>query len=315
MTTAVADPPAFELDGLPQLAPYQDQPRQLPAGAVGKDAYLRLGFARRGGRTELVDLHRRAPLLVQQALYFDEGMPDLPCVFVISTSGGILQGDRYAIDVTLEPGAQAHITTQAATKIQQMDANYATMTQDFTLHGGSYLEFLPDPTIPYRNSRYAARTRLRVAADATALHAEILLAGRKHHRGGELFAYDLYSASVHGSRPDGRELFAENLVVQPASWPLASPAVMGPFHVLANVVLMTPPDVAARVAAGAPVGYDGTGDGRTACGVSVLPNDAGLIFKVLGMETEPVRARVRDIWTLVRREVTGHEVPANFSWR
>ncbi|GAA2396350.1 urease accessory protein UreD [Catellatospora methionotrophica] len=315
MSTAAPAPPRHPLDGLPQLADYQDQPAQQPAGAVGKDAYLRLGFARRGERTVLADLHRRAPLLVQQALYFDEGMPDLPCVFMISTSGGILQGDRYAVDITLDPGAQAHVTTQAATKIQQMDANYATMVQDITLAAGSYLEFLPDPIIPYRDSRYASRTRLCVAADATALYAEILLPGRKHHRDGEIFAYRLYSAAVQGVRPDGRELFAENLVIEPGTWPVDAPGLMGGYHVLANAILMTPPETAARVAAQAPVGHTGTGDDRTATGISVLPNDAGLIYKVLGMETEPVRAQVRAFWSVVRREVTGNEVPDNFRWR
>ncbi len=301
-------PPARALDQLPELARYQDQPAQMPAGSVGKDAYLRMGFGLRGGRTELTDLHRRAPLLVQQALHFDEAMPEMACVLMISTSGGIVQGDRYAIDIALEAGTQAHVTTQAATKVQQMDANYATMTQDICLAGGSYLELLPDPVIPYRHSRYASRTRLRVAEDATALYAEVLLPGRKHHRG-EIFAYDLYCASVHGLRPDGRELFTENIVIEPGIRPVNGPGVMGGFHVLGTVVLLTPTAVAERVAPQIPVGCrTGPGDGQVATGVSWLPNDAGLIFKVLGMESEPVRGQVRALWSVVRRAVTGRDV-------
>ena len=57
------------------------------------------GSSARGDRTILADLYRQSPLLVQRALYWDEEMPDLPCVFIITTSGGILQGDRLTIDV------------------------------------------------------------------------------------------------------------------------------------------------------------------------------------------------------------------------
>jgi urease accessory protein len=131
-----------------ELAGYQDEPKQLPSGSFGKNAYLRLGFEPRPGRSVLTTLHRRAPLLVQQALYWDEEMPGLPCVSIISNSGGILQGDRNVIEVDLAPGAQGHVTTQAATRVHEMDSNYATQIQDLVLGSGSYLEYIPHPLIP-----------------------------------------------------------------------------------------------------------------------------------------------------------------------
>ena len=45
----------------PELAPYQDEPKQLPTGSPGKVAELRMAFKRRGVRTILSDLYRRAP--------------------------------------------------------------------------------------------------------------------------------------------------------------------------------------------------------------------------------------------------------------
>jgi urease accessory protein len=52
-----------------------------------------------------------------------------------------------------------------------------------------------------------------------------------------------------------------------------------------------------------------------AYGACRLPNDAGLIFKVLGRETAQVKAKVREFWEIVRREVVGAGVPAPFLWR
>ncbi|GGM29590.1 urease accessory protein UreD [Dactylosporangium sucinum] len=302
-----------ELDDAVELAPYHDEPAQLPSGAPGKRGVLRLGFERRGDRTILADLHRQAPLLVQQALYWDEAMPGLACVFIITTSGGLLQGDRHTIRVRLAEHAQAHLTTQSATKIQQMDANYAAQTQDIALEEGAYLEYLPDPVIPYRNSRYITRTRVSLPESATMLYAEIILPGRKYHRDSELFGYDLFSSTLRVARPDGRELFVEKFVVEPGRFPVDRCAVMAGFHVLANVVLLTSAARAERVIDQVPVTF-GAADPVVA-GVSRLPNGAGLIYKVLGADSEPVRAAVRDFWALVRREIVGVPLAPAFSWR
>jgi len=297
----------------PELAPYQDEPKQLPSGAPGKNAFLRLGFERRGGRTALIELERRTPLLVQQALYFDEEMPDLPCVIVISTSGGVLQGDRHTIEIELAADAQAYVTTQSATKIQEMDANYASQTQEIVLGEGAYLEYLPEPIIPYKNARFITETRVSIAKTATLLYAEILMSGRKYYKSGEQFEYDLFSSTVCGDRPGDGELFVDKFIIEPRRHGVRRPGVMSDFDVLANVVLLTPKTHADRIFGETPAVMDH--DGPWAAGASHLPNDAGLIYKVVGMEREPVQAKVREFWSLVRQEVVGANVPQKFHWR
>jgi urease accessory protein len=303
----------ISLDDAPELAPYHDEPAQLPSAAPGKVGVLRLAFEPRDGRTILSDLFRQTPLLVQQALYWDEAMPDMACVFMISTSGGILQGDRQRIDVTLAEDARVHLTTQAATKIQEMDANYASQVQQLTLADGAYLEYLPEPTIPYRHSRFVSFTRVTLPESATMLYAEILMPGRKYHRDGEIFQYDLFSATLRAARPDGTDLFVEKFLIDPARFGVDRCGVLGGFHVFANVVLLTPPACAERVAEQAPPSW--AEDPPLAAGVSRLPNDAGLIYKVLGMETEPVRAKVREFCAVARAETVGCASAPAFSWR
>src|SRR5438105_9038994 len=187
----------------PEVVDYRDEPQQLPAGAPGKDGFLRLGFEHRDGRSMLSELAHRAPLLAQQALYYDEGMPELPHVMMICTAGGVLQGDRYAVEISVGESAEAHVTTQSATKIQEMDANFAARTLDIALADNAYLEYLPDPVIPYRNARFIARTRLRLPPSATLLHSEILLPGRAHYRAGERFEFALFSSLVVVERLTG----------------------------------------------------------------------------------------------------------------
>ncbi len=47
---------------------------------------------------------------------------------------------------------------------------------------------------------------------------------------------------------------------------------------------------------------------------SRLPGEAGLIYKILGMESQMVRTKLREFWSLVRREVVGADVPKEFLW-
>jgi urease accessory protein len=301
------------LQHAPELAAYQQEPKQLPSGSFGKCAFLRLGFEKRGERSVLADLERRAPLIVQQALYWDEEMPSLPCVYIISNAGGILQGDRYAIEIELGRDAQAHVTTQSATKIQEMDANYAAQTQEIVLHENAYLEYLPDPLIPHKHARFITHSRLTIAPTATLLYSEILMAGRKYYGNGELYEYDVFSSTVSAERPDGTALFTEKYVVEPRRHPVRRVGVMGGFDVFANVVLLTPKEHADRIFEQVPAMFDLKQ--QCAAGASRLPNEAGLVYKVVGMETAPVRAKVRQFWSLVRQQVVGAPVMREFPWR
>ncbi len=297
----------------PELAAFQDEPPQMRSGAVGKTGFLHLGFERRGARTILADLDYRIPYRAQRALYCDDGMPDLAHVFMITTTGCLLQGDRLALDVALGQGARAHVTTQSATKIHSMDANYAAQTQTIALADDSYLEFLPDPIIPHRSARFVSNTRISVAPTATLFYAEIIQSGRKHHHPDECFGAAVISMALDVARPDGGALFTEKLLIEPQRHAMRQTGVMGPFDVFGNVLLCTPKQKAERI--WQQVGADVDLAGGLAYGACRLPNDAGLLFKVLGRETAQVKAKVREFWSVVREEITGARVPPPFLWR
>ncbi|MBS1162941.1 MAG: urease accessory protein [Burkholderiaceae bacterium] len=296
-----------------ELAAFQDEPPQMASGAVGKTGFLRLGFERRDGQTILADLDRRAPYMAQRVLYPEPEAPDLAWLFMITTSGCVLQGDRLALEVTLAPGARAHLTTQSATKVHSMDANCAVQTQSIALADGAYLEFLPEPLIPHRRARFLSDTRISIAPTATLLYAEIVQPGRKHHHPDECFGATVLSLAVGAERPGGRSLFTEKLVIDPARRPVRQTGVMDSFDVFGNAILLTPKEAADRIHARVDAEVDAASG--VAFGACHLPNDAGLIFKALGRETAQVKAKLREFWAIVRQEVTGTAIPPPFFWR
>ena len=289
------------------LGGYRWEPGSLRRGTPSKHGVLELVFARSGSQSVLAHLHRRAPLLVQQALYWDEHLPAMPCVFMITTSGCVLQGDRLDVRLSVRRDAMAHVTTQAATKVHEMDAGVAEQSMELDLEEGAYLELLPGPVIPHRHSKFITSTTAAVAPTATLLIAELVAPGRKYHGGGELFEYDLYSSALTIARPDGTALSTEKFVSEPWRHPVREAGVMGEFDMLGSVTLAAP----RRLVESVLERVDSTIDTAAGCmaGASLLPNDAGLVYKVLGKETEPVQAKVREFWRLVRHEALGVSIP------
>jgi urease accessory protein len=114
-------------------------------------------------------------------------------------------------------------------------------------------------------------------------------------------------------RPGGAALFAEKLSIEPARHPMRQTGVMDGFDVFGNVILCTPADVAERVHARVEAHVDL--DAGVAYGACRLPNDAGIVYKVLGRETAQVTAKVREFWAVAREEVTGAAIPPPFLWR
>jgi urease accessory protein len=301
------------MSALAEFAPYGDEPPQMRSGAVGKSGLLRLGFERHNERTILAELGSRTPCLAQRALHCDDALPDMAWLFMITTSGCVLQGDRLALDVSLAPGARAHVTTQSATKIHSMDANFALQTQTFTLAAGAYLEFLPDPLIPHRQARFASDSRITIDPSASMLYSEIVQPGRRHHHPDECFGVTLLSLATTAMRPGGEPLFSEKLLIEPVRNAMRQAGVMESFDVFGNVFLCTPPENAERVLAHINAEVDR--EQGVAFGACRLPNDAGLIYKVLGRETAQVKAKVREFWEVARREITGAAIPPPFFWR
>ena len=107
---------------------YDKKIPQMDVGKVGKIGYLKIDLKHDSQKNKTLITHQKfqVPLFIQKALYYDESIPSMAHLFILSPSGGILQGDRYRTDVTLSNNAISHITTQGATRIYKMDSNYAT---------------------------------------------------------------------------------------------------------------------------------------------------------------------------------------------
>src|SRR5919197_3616547 len=138
----------------PEVLAYGSDLRQLGVGKAGKIGALTLRLEQNleNGKTVIKEQYSKVPLFTQRALYLEESLPSMAYMYIISPSGGILQGDRYRMDISLNNKAYAHITTQGATRLYRMEKNHATQIVNVIVNEDCYFEFVPDQIIPYRDS-------------------------------------------------------------------------------------------------------------------------------------------------------------------
>jgi urease accessory protein len=299
------DPRHYTPPELPRaFADFETPVAGLGVGRPGKVGLLELTLAPLAGATRITHHYQQFPLQIFRPLYLDSQRPEMAFLYVLS-HGGTLQGDRTRIDATCLPGAAVHVTTQAASRLYRMEQNYATQLVHLHAAEASVLEYLPDPVIPFRDSRFYTHTELTVDPTATAIVGEMLLPGRVAH--GEQHDYTLYASRLAARSPAGELYFTDALELAPRRRPLHSPARLGPHAVLAtlHVVNFEVPGRAladrlhARVAALPEV----TG------GASELPNGAGAWARVLGESSAAVSAALHAAWDEARRAVLGVPAP------
>ncbi|WP_411293226.1 urease accessory protein UreD [Streptomyces sp. CBMA156] len=320
-TDARLDPRHYEPDRVPaEVLRYAGTPDTLAVGRPGKVGLLELAFEEVGGRTELTGHYQKSPLQIMRPLYFDPARPDLAVTFLMSTGGGILQADRLRTDLRCGAGTAVHLTTQAATKVYRMEHDYATQLVNLTAGPRAYVEYLPEPVIPFVDSRLYQRTVLTVDPAATVLAGETVLAGRLAR--GERNAYRVFASDLEVRRPDGGLVALDTVRLVPAragsgagggagGAGVTGPAVLAGHDVMSSLYVLSPLAPAARIAdilheAVAGHGWPG---GDLLYGVSVLPQDSGAWLRLLGSDTRACAAALRAAWDAVRRLLIGVPAP------
>ena len=204
----------------------------------GKKGILKLELEEdvRIKKTVIKEHYAKVPLFIQRALYLEESIPSMAYIYVISPSGGILQGDRYRIGIKLSNNAHAHITTQGATRIYKMEKDYATQMIDIVVEEGCYCEYIPDQIIPYANSRFYQLANLKVHENATMIYSEILVPGRV--ASGEKFEYDICYIKTVATNHAAKLRFIDVLKLIPKKDNFKARGIMENFSILGNVYIL-----------------------------------------------------------------------------
>jgi len=142
---------------------------------VGREGELRLTFAHDAGRTVLTENYSRPPLQVMRAIGDNAGCL---CIYLLSPTGGIVQGDRYHIRINVGANTHALFTTQSATKVYKMPEGCAEQFIRIEVERGAIFEFVPDAAILFADADLRQHIEVTLHPGALLLLHEIIMPGR-----------------------------------------------------------------------------------------------------------------------------------------
>jgi len=228
-------------------------------------------------------------------------------VHLNNVSGGVLGGDRLALDVEVQAGAAAQITTTGATRLYRHRAGAGDSEQraTFSVGDAALLEYLPDAVIPYAGSRHLQRTEIRLGRGSTLFWWEILAPGRM--AAGERFKFErlrVHTEVYAGVRP----VLRENYRLEPQQKDLSATARMFEYSHSASLC---------AVQEGRPSTFwraleyklnemarERTRQGHAIWGASMLASD-GVIVRGLSKSGCFLNEMLLEFWRTARLAVTG----------
>jgi urease accessory protein len=223
---------------------------------------------------------------------------DAAWLFAASYGGGLVGGDRLAIDVDVQAGAAAFLSTQASTKVYRSSAGASTRLIA-SAGAGALLVSLPDPVVCFAGSDYRQTQAFTIDPSAGLIALDWMTSGRRGS--GERWAFDAY-ASTTTLRVGGRLVLHDAVRLSAVDGDLAARA--GRIDVLAAVIVAgerlacAAASVLATVAA-MPVERRGA----VLMSAAPLPGQPsappGCVLRVAGTEVESVRRTLRDLLAFV----------------
>ena len=298
MTVAIGAPRAKSRNAaLPAVDTVPASP--IPAGHW--DASLALGFARRNGRTMLVENRHAGPLVVQKALY-PQG--DAFCETVIlHPPGGIAGGDRLTIDIAAGSGSEVLLTTPGATRWYKSNGRRAAQHVRIALDDAAIVEWMPLETIVFDRADALSTLEIDLRGDARAAGWEIVAFGRG--AAGERFEDGRFRQRIEVRR-DGRLRWAEYGDIRGGDPLFESPIGLAGSRVSGLLWLAFDSDehLTAGTVPDSP---------SLSTGVTRLP-DGIMLARCLGASTEHVKAWLQRIWACWRPRYAGRAARAPRLW-
>lgn len=246
---------------------------------------VRLEFFDSGEKTQIKDLLTTPPFLVQRALYPDDHYPTMAHVYLMSSSGGVIQGDNYDICITAGTDTISHVTTQAATKVYSADGNSARQNIAFYLHKNSYLEFAPFQIIPFKSSRYFHTTKIYLDKGAVLFYSEVLVAGRI--ASSERYEMDISSLKIQAFDFSGIALFTDLLRIEPKGNKSLAKAAFGNKNIFATIYL-----VGDKIESNTMELIKDMVKDKSLMGYSILPHECGIVIRILSDDQDHVFSEI-----------------------
>ena len=198
-----------------------------------RESVANIKMTHEDGRTILRDVYFTSPLKIITPFNTDYG---LVRVMLLSSSSGIMSGDRYNINVDIGENCRSEITSQSYEKIHKMEEGHAERVNIINVDSGAILNYMPQQTIPFKNSAFENTTTINLKDETSKLlYHEILSSGRVHY--GETFGYT-YFKNLTDIFVGGKRVYRDNTYFDPEMFNMEGFGMYEGYTHLSNIVIV-----------------------------------------------------------------------------
>ncbi|HEY3196900.1 MAG TPA: urease accessory protein UreD [Nitrospirales bacterium] len=147
----------------------------MDIAGVGRVGELVLQYVHQGSKTILSHARSRSPWHFLPPIVLDDGSA---YTNLINPSGGLVGGDRLSTRITLNRDAHVVVSTPSANRVYRSVSETAVQLFDLTVSSGAILEWFPEHTIPFTDSRFRQVIHVRLYPGATIVLWDAIAAGR-----------------------------------------------------------------------------------------------------------------------------------------
>ncbi len=137
----------------------------------------------------------------------------IPAYFLMQLGGGIVEGERYNINVELKENVRAIVTTQAASKVYKCENSYESFQETtLKLEENSILEYITDPVILYKNAVYRQENNIYMTKSSTLIYTDGITSGWSPDK--KRFQYEKAKLKTN-IYMDGVPVLLDNMLINP----------------------------------------------------------------------------------------------------
>ena len=137
----------------------------------------------------------------------------IPAYFLMQLGGGIVEGERYNINVELKENVRAIVTTQAASKVYKCENSYESFQETtLKLQENSILEYITDPVILYKNAVYRQENNIYMTKSSTLIYTDGITSGWSPDK--KRFQYEKAKLKTN-IYMDGVPVLLDNMLINP----------------------------------------------------------------------------------------------------
>lgn len=183
-------------------------------------------------KTILEDVYFTAPFKVMTPFYKKD---DYIKVVVMSSSAGIMAGDRQEYNINVGENTKLELTSQSYEKIHKMEEGKAIRECKIKVEKNAFLKYSPQPTIPFAKSSFENNIIINLEDNTSKLVLmDIISCGRA--TSGEKFQYNLYKSYIE-VRCKNKLMYRDNTIYVPKDFKMNGYGFFEGYTHLANMFI------------------------------------------------------------------------------